>query len=264
LKAAGKCVVVTGGASGIGRALAERFAAEGARGVVVADINAEWAKKVAERIGARGLGVGCDVSDPDAMNRLVSTAQGSFGPIDIFCSNAGFTDPAPGDLGQPVSAWRRIVDVNLMAHVWAARAVVPSMLAHGEGYLLQTISSAALITGPSGPGYTMTKHGALGFAEWLALNYGHQGIRVSCLCPNAVYTGMFGRAPDDESAVPPDGGALGEVLMPEEVAGAVIAGMNAERFLILPHPRVGDSFLRKATDYDAWLSRTRDRLQRMR
>jgi NAD(P)-dependent dehydrogenase (short-subunit alcohol dehydrogenase family) len=264
LKAAGKCVVVTGGASGIGRALAERFAAEGARGVVVADINAEWAKKVAERIGARGLGVGCDVSDPDAMNRLVSTAQGSFGPIDIFCSNAGFTDPAPGDLGQPVSAWRRIVGVNLMAHVWAARAVVPSMLAHGEGYLLQTISSAALITGPSGPGYTMTKHGALGFAEWLALNYGHQGIRVSCLCPNAVYTGMFGRAPDDESAVPPDGGALGEVLMPEEVAGAVIAGMDAERFLILPHPRVGDSFLRKATDYDAWLSRTRDRLQRMR
>jgi NAD(P)-dependent dehydrogenase (short-subunit alcohol dehydrogenase family) len=142
----------------------------------------------------------------------------------------GFTDPAPGDLHQPVGAWQRIVEVNLMAHVWAARAVVPSMLARSQGYLLQTISSAALITGPSGPGYTMTKHGALGFAEWLALNYGHRGIRVSCLCPNAVYTGMFGRPPGDEATAPPD----------------------------------GDSFLRKATDYDAWLSRTRDRLHRMR
>ena len=189
----------------------------------------------AERIGEQALGVGCDVSDPDAI-ALVSAAEDSFGPIDVFCSNAGFTDPAPGDLRQPVRAWRRIVEVNLMAHVWAAQAVVPSMLARGEGYLLQTISSAALITGPSGPGYTMTKHGALGFAEWLALNYGHRGIRVSCLCPNAVYTGMFGLLLDDESTAPPDGGALGEVLMPEDVAGTVIEAMAAERFLILPHP----------------------------
>jgi NAD(P)-dependent dehydrogenase (short-subunit alcohol dehydrogenase family) len=264
LKLEGKSVVVTGGASGIGRALAERFAAEGARGVTVADINAEWAQKVAGRFGRRGLGVGCDVAEPGSIAALVSVAQGSFGPIDVFCSNAGFTDPAPGDLSQPVSAWQRIVDVNLMAHVWAARALVPSMLARGEGYLVQTISSAALITGPSGPGYTMTKHGALGFAEWLALNYGHQGIRVSCLCPNAVYTGMFGRPPDDESTAPPDGGALGEVLMPEDVAGTVIEAMEAERFLILPHPRVGDSFRRKAADYDAWLARTRDRLLAMR
>jgi NAD(P)-dependent dehydrogenase (short-subunit alcohol dehydrogenase family) len=262
MKLAGKSVVVTGGASGIGRALAERFAAEGAHGVVVADINAEWAQKVAGRIG--GLGVGCDVADPDAVAALVATAQDAFGPVDVFCSNAGFTDPAPGDLSQPPAAWQRIVDVNLMAHVWAARAVVPAMVARGGGYLLQTISSAALITGPSGPGYTLTKHGALGFAEWLALNYGHRGIRVSCLCPNAVYTGMLGRPLDDESTAPPDGGVLGEVLMPEQVAATVIEGMDAERFLILPHPRVAGSFLRKATDYDAWLSRTRDRLLRMR
>lgn len=262
MKVAGKSVVVTGGASGIGRALAERFAAEGARGVVVADINAEWAHRVAGRVG--GVGVGCDVGDPEAITELVRCAEASFGPIDIFCSNAGVTDPAPGDLGQPVSAWQRIVDVNMMAHVWAARAVLPAMLARGDGYLLQTISSAALITGPSGPGYTLTKHGALGFAEWLALNYGHQGIRVSCLCPNAVYTGMFGRPLDDESAVPPQGGALGEVLMPQDVAGTVIEGMEAERFLILPHPRVAASFQRKAADYDAWLSRTRERLLAMR
>ena len=259
---AGKSIVVTGGASGIGRALAERFAADGARGVVVADINAEWARKVADRIG--GVGVGCDVANPDSMAALVTIAQRAFGTIDVFCSNAGFTDPAPGDLSQPVDAWHRIVDVNLMAHVWAARAVLPAMVAQGEGYLVQTISSAALITGPSGPGYTLTKHGALGFAEWLALNYGEQGIRVSCLCPNAVYTGMFGRPLDDESAAPPDGGALGQLLMPEDVAGCVIEAMDAERFLILPHPRVGDSFRRKATDYDAWLDRARGRLRAMR
>ncbi len=262
MRVAGKSVVVTGGASGIGRALAERFAAEGARGVVVADINAEWAQKVATRIG--GVGAGCDVGDPDAVTELVRTAEQAFGPVDIFCSNAGYSDPAPGDLGQSVDAWRRIVDVNLMAHVWAARAVVPSMLERGEGYLLQTISSAALITGPSAPGYTMTKHGALGFAEWLTLNYGHRGIRVSCLCPNAVYTGMFGRPLGDESATPPDGGTIGEILMPEDVAGTVIEAMDAERFLILPHPRVGDSFLRKATNYDAWIVKTRARLQKMR
>ena len=182
MKVAGKSVIVTGGASGIGRALAERFAAEGARGVVVADIDAEWAHKVAVRIG--GVGVGCDVGDPDAIESLVRTAEDAFGPVDIFCSNAGFTDPAPGDISQPVDDWRRIVDVNMMAHVWAARAVLPSMLERGEGYLLQTISSAALITGPSGPGYTMTKHGALGFAEWLTLNYGHRGYG----CPACART----------------------------------------------------------------------------
>jgi NAD(P)-dependent dehydrogenase (short-subunit alcohol dehydrogenase family) len=257
----GKSVVVTGGAQGIGRALAERFATEGARGIVVADLNAGWAAKVAERVG--GIGVSCDVGDPAAIAALVRTAQDAYGPIDVFCSNAGYTDPVPGDLAQPIDDWRRIVDVNLMAHVWAARLVVPAMADRGEGYLLQTISSAALITGPSGPGYTLTKHGALGFAEWLTLNYGHRGVRVSCLCPNAVYTGMFGRPIDDESSTPPEDGALGVVLMPEDVADQVINAMADERFLILPHPRVAESFRRKAADYDAWLDGTRRRLQRM-
>jgi NAD(P)-dependent dehydrogenase (short-subunit alcohol dehydrogenase family) len=258
---ADRSVVVTGGASGIGRALAERFAAEGARGVTVGDVDEEWAIKVAAGIG--GLGVRCDVGDPGQVADLVATASEAFGPVDVFCSNAGYSDPAPGDLSQGPEAWRRIVDVNLLAHVWAAQAVVPSMLERGEGYLLQTISSAALITGPSAPGYTLTKHGALGFAEWLTLRYGDQGIRVSCLCPNAVYTGMFGRPRGDRSQQPPEGGALGEVLMPEDVADQVVAAMDAERFLILPHPRVGESFLRKATDYDAWLDGTRRRLRRM-
>ena len=160
--------------------------------------------------------------------------------------------------------------MNQLAHVWAARAVVPQMVARGEGYLLQTISSAALITGPSAPGYTMTKHGALGFAEWVALNYGLQGIRVSCLCPNAVYTGMFGRPLDDETfgtalAATPDAGALGDVLLPEDVAAQVVLAMQTdEPFLITPHKRVLDSFRRKGGDYEGWIKHTRGRLERMR
>jgi NAD(P)-dependent dehydrogenase (short-subunit alcohol dehydrogenase family) len=261
----GKSVVVTGGGNGIGRALALRFAALGARGVTVADLNADWARQTAahiEELGVAALGLSADVGDPDQIDALVDAAETAHGPVDIFCSNAGYTDPV-GELVQTVDAWRRIVDVNLMAHVWAARRVVPGMIERGEGYLLQTISSAALITGPSAAGYTTTKHGALGFAEWLTLNHGHQGLRVTCLCPNAVYTGMFGRDPEDDSDLP-DAGAIGEILTPEHVAEMTVDAMRGdEPFLVLPHPRVGDSFLRKAQDYDAWLERTRGRLQRM-
>jgi NAD(P)-dependent dehydrogenase (short-subunit alcohol dehydrogenase family) len=261
----GRTVVVTGGGNGIGRALALRFAAMGASGVTIADIDERWARQAAtrvEEVGAPAIGVACDVGDPAAIDRLVDAAEDAFGPVDVFCSNAGYTDPV-GDLVQTIDAWRKIVDVNLLAHVWAARRVVPGMAERGTGYLLQTISSAALITGPSAAGYTATKHGALGFAEWLTLNYGHAGIRVTCLCPNAVYTGMFGRDPEDTSDVP-ETGTLGEVLTPEHVAELTVDAMaGAEPFLVLPHPRVGESFLRKAQDYDAWLARTRGRLQRM-
>jgi NAD(P)-dependent dehydrogenase (short-subunit alcohol dehydrogenase family) len=262
----GRSVVVTGGGNGIGRALALRLAAAGVRGVAIADIDERWARQAAARVNAAGVpavAVAGDVGDPAAVDRLVDAAEAAFGPVDIFCSNAGYTDPV-GELVQTIDAWRKIVDVNLLAHVWAARRVVPGMVERGEGYLLQTISSAALITGPSAAGYTTTKHGALGFAEWLTLNYGSAGIRVTCLCPNAVYTGMFGRDPEDTSAVP-EGGALGEVLAPEHVAVLTVDAMQgAEPFLVLPHARVGASFLRKAQDYDAWLERTRARLQRMR
>src|SRR3954469_6388766 len=223
--ALGSVVVVTGGASGIGRALAERFAAEGARAVVVADLNEEWAGKGADGIPADGvpaLGVGCNVGNPDSVQDVVNAAVERFGPIDVFCSNAGYTDPAPGDLSAAPDAFRRIVDVNLLAHVWAAQQVVPSMVERGAGYLLQTISSAALITGPSGPGYTLSKHGALGFAEWLALNYGDQGVRVSCLCPNAVYTGIFGRSLGDTTSRPPEDSPIGDILLPEQVAEMVV------------------------------------------
>jgi NAD(P)-dependent dehydrogenase (short-subunit alcohol dehydrogenase family) len=259
----GEHVVVTGGGNGIGRALAEAFSAEGAR-VVVADRDESWAVRVAESVG--GVGIGCDVGDPTAVARLVDAAVAANGPIDVFCSNAGYSDPAPGDLDQEIDAWRQIVDVNLLSHVWAARLVVPGLVERGHGRILQTISSAALITGPSGPGYTLSKHGALGFAEWLSLRYGGAGLSVTCLCPNAVYTGMFGLSPDEPApdAVPADiVEQLGEVLMPAEVAAQAIAGLRAGHFLVLPHPRVAESFLRKATDYDGWLDGTRRRLQRL-
>lgn len=258
----GKVAVVTGGASGIGYALATRFAERGARGVVIADINGDTARTNAARIEA--LGVTCDVGDPDSVDELVRTAEEAFGPIDVFVSNAGYSDPAPGDLSMSPDGYRRIVDVNLLAHVWAARAVVPGMVARGGGYLLQTISSAALITGPSGPGYTLTKHGALGFAEWMTLNYGHLGIRVCCLCPNAVLTGMFGAPADQIDVAPPEDHPIGEILRPIDVADVVLEAMADERFLILPHPRVGESFARKAADYQGWIERTRRRLLRMR
>ncbi len=201
---------------------------------------------------------------PRRSRRWSPPPSSRYGPVDVFCSNAGYSDPAPGDLGQSIDAWEQITRVNQLAHVWAARAVVPSMLERGQGYLLQTISSAALITGPSGPGYTMTKHGALGFAEWLTLRYHDRGLRVSCLCPNAVYTGMFGRTPDDAITGPPDTGALGEVLMPEQVAALTVEAMGTtEPFLILPHERVAASFARKGADYEGWLAHTRRRLNLM-
>jgi NAD(P)-dependent dehydrogenase (short-subunit alcohol dehydrogenase family) len=165
---------------------------------------------------------------------------------------------------------RRIIEINLLAHVWAAQALLPGMVERGRGWLVQTISSAALITGPSGMGYTLTKHGALGFAEWVALNYRHLGITVTCLCPNAVNTGMLGRNEDVEpagAAPSPDDdlvAMLGDVVEPELCASMTLDAMTSGQFLVLPHPRVGDSFRRKAQDYDEWLERTSARLRRMR
>jgi NAD(P)-dependent dehydrogenase (short-subunit alcohol dehydrogenase family) len=260
----GKAAIVTGGGHGIGRALVEALADRGAR-VAIADVNTERAGKVAARVG--GIAVACDVGDPDAVAALVATTEAEFGPVELAASNAGILDPGP-DLASTPEQVRRITDVNLLAHVWMAQAVVPGMVERGHGALVQTISSAALITGPSGMGYTLTKHGALGFAEWIALNYAHRGVRVACLCPNAVYTGMLGRDEDHETpGAAPDAdlvARIGDVVQPEDCAAAVLAALDEGRFLALPHPRVGESFIRKAQDYDDWLERTAGRLRRMR
>jgi len=258
----GRVAVVTGGASGIGRELCRRFAAEGARGVVVADLDAAGAEAVAREIG--GLAAPTDVGVEAEVQRLVARATAAYGPIDLFCSNAGIAigaglgDGASGPFA-PDEVWQRSWDVHLMAHVYAARAVLPGMLERGSGYLLNTASAAGLLTDISAHAYSVTKHAAVGFAEWLAISYGGRGIRVSCLCPQGVRTAMLGGV---ASTV---GGQhlTADMIEPEAVAEAVVAGLAKEEFLILPHPQVKAYFQRKASDYDRWIAgmrRLRERI----
>lgn len=239
----GKVAVVTGGGNGIGRALARRFGAEGAR-VVVADIDGNAVAAVAEQTGA--VGVEADVSNEPDVIRLVERAARQFGRIDVFCSNAGIM--VEGGAEAADDDWVRIFGVNVMAHVFAARAVLPQMLERGEGYLLQTISAAGLLTQIGSAPYAVTKHAALGFAEWLSVTYGDRGIRVSAICPQGVRTNML-----LESDSGPARFLAGGAVSPEQVAEAAIQGMADERFLILPHPEVAEYFRRKAADYDRWL-----------
>jgi len=239
---AGKVVVVTGGASGIGRALALRFAREGAKAIVVADLDGAGARRVAEQIGGTGLGLNVGVES--AVQRLVSRTVEAHGTVDLFCSNAGIF--VPGGEEVPDDEWRRIFDVNVMAHVYAARAVVPAMLARGSGYFLSTVSAAGLLTQLGSAPYAVTKHAALAFSEWLSITYGDRGLRVSCLCPQGVRTGML-----SDSSGPSF--LLDGALEPEAVAEAAVKGIAEERFLILPHPEVATYFERKATDYERWL-----------
>jgi len=244
MKLKDKVAVITGGAQGIGRALCRRFAAEGARAVVVSDVDGEGAAQVAREIG--GLAVAADVGIEADVARLVRQAEEAFGAIDLFCSNAGIGWP-PGGVELANDVWQRFWDVNLAAHLYAARAVLPGMLARGSGYLLQTVSAAGLLTQVGSAPYAVTKHAALALAEWLAITYGDAGIKVSCLCPMGVRTPMLAAA-----------GAAGKFLQegalePEAVAEAAVAGLEAERFLILPHPEVAEYFRRKAEDYDRWL-----------
>lgn len=246
---AGKIVVVTGGADGIGAALCRRFAAAGAAKVVVADINGEGAAQVAAEIG--GEAVTLDVRDGAAIAALVADLEARFGRIDLFCSNAGVGGGDP-DRNNAASAtdetWQRGWEVNVMAHVHAARAVIPGMLARGEGYILNTVSAAGLLSQIGSAVYSTTKHAAIGFAESLAIAHGDSGIRVSVLCPQGVDTAML-RA-GGGSAQPQN---LDGVLTPAQVADHVIDGLAAERFLILPHPIVETYMQRKTADYDRWL-----------
>jgi NAD(P)-dependent dehydrogenase (short-subunit alcohol dehydrogenase family) len=244
LKLADKIVVVTGGANGIGRALCRRFAAEGARTVVVVDLDGAAAKRVADDIG--GIAIEADVARESDIARLVVQTVGDAGPIDLFCSNAGIA--ITGGEVTSNTDWQRAWDVNLMAHVYAARHVLPAMLERGSGYLLQTVSAAGLLTHIQSATYAVTKHAALAFAEWLAVAYADRGIRVSALCPQGVRTDMLRRAAEEGRGFLVDG-----AIEPEQVADEVVKGLAEERFLILPHADVAEYFRRKATDYDRWL-----------
>lgn len=239
-----KVVVVTGGANGIGRALCRAFAAAGAKAVIVADLDEEGAKRVAAEI--KGTSTVANMGKEADVKRLVEQTSKQFGQIDIFCSNAGI-----GVQGGPEALdadWQRSWEVNVMAHIYAARAVLPQMLARNEGYLVQTVSAAGLLTQIGSAPYSVTKHAAMSFAEWLAITYGDQGIRVSALCPQGVKTQMLFNAEFGGGAFLLEG-----ALEPEQVAADVIQAVTEERFLILPHPEVAKYFQNKANDYERWL-----------
>ena len=244
-----KTVVITGGASGIGRAMARRFTDEGAKQVVIADLNEAGLNEVAAETGARAIKTNVSV-EADVIN-LISTAEQDYGQIDLLCSNAGI-----GTGGGPEATnedWQRIWEINVMAHVYAARAALPAMVERGDGYLLNTASAAGLLTQIGSAPYAVTKHAAVAFAEWLAITYGARGINVSCLCPQAVRTAMTADNPDGVASI--DG-----MMEPEVLCDSVVETLQEERFLVLPHPEVLTYMQRKTGDYDRWIGGMR-RLQ---
>lgn len=244
-----KVALVTGGAHGIGRALCERFVAEGARGVAVVDLDAKASLELARSLGDTAIGLAANVAREADVRSAVRVTEERFGPIDLMVSNAGIGTMQGIDA--PDELWQGIWDVNVMAHVYAARAVIPAMVARGEGYLLNTASAAGLLTQIGDAPYSVTKHAAVALAEWLAITYGGDGIKVSCLCPQGVNTDMV-----RSSAASTAGGVViaQGLIEPEDVAEAVIRGLAAEQLLILPHPEVRDYVQRKATDPDRWIA----------
>jgi NAD(P)-dependent dehydrogenase (short-subunit alcohol dehydrogenase family) len=256
---AGANVVITGAASGIGRALAARMAAERPRALVLADNRPDALEPVARELDA--LAVPTDVSREHEIVALIARARDRCGPVDVFCSNAGIPGPAGGPECTDLD-WQRIWEVNVLAHVWAARALLPEMVARGDGYLLSTASAAGLLTQVSALPYTVTKHAAVAVAEWLAVNYADAGIKVSCVCPLGVRTPMLDVALED--AVGAATLLADELLEPEDVAEAVIAGIREERFLILPHGAVARHAALKGSDPERWLAGMRRLVRRAR
>jgi NAD(P)-dependent dehydrogenase (short-subunit alcohol dehydrogenase family) len=247
----GKVVIVTGGGNGIGKALCERFHREGARKVVVADLEQDSAEAVAATVDGDAFGL--DVRREEQIQAMVTEVESRYGVVDLFCSNAGIiaTDGEPWwATSAPNSTWQAMWEIHVMSHVYAARACLPGMLARKQGYFLNTASAAGLLNQIGDAAYSTTKHAAIGFAESLAITHGDDGIGVSCLCPQAVATRMVGDIGDG------DGGTAGVdgVLTTEQVAEEVVQGLAAEKFLILPHKEVIEYSRRKSADYDRWLS----------
>jgi NAD(P)-dependent dehydrogenase (short-subunit alcohol dehydrogenase family) len=264
----GRVVVVTGAGSGIGRALALAFAEGGASAVVCVDLSKEQAQTTASLVAGRGctgVAYGADVARESSVISVVDRTTNELGLVDIFCSNAGIT--TEGGIETPDSDWRRLFDVNVMSHVFAARAVLPQMLTRGEGYLVNTASAAGLLTNLGAAAYSVTKHAAVALAEWLSITYGDAGVRVSCLCPQGVDTPMLRGEDGDASAgaggVRGSAGQdsvarravklAGEVVSPARAAEAVIDGIRAERFLIFTHPEIRRYMERRAADTDRWI-----------
>ena len=251
MELADKVVVITGAASGIGEGMARRFAKESPAALILADLDLDGAEEVAGEVSgsARRL----DVADPQGTDSLIDEVEERFGPVDLYCANAGYG--VVGDEQTDFAEWERMWTVNLMSHVYAAHRLVPAWVARGEGYFLSTASAAGLLTNLRAAQYSVTKHAAVAFAEWLAVTYGDDGVRVSCLCPQFVNTPLLAES-DSFRAI-----AGGNVLEPDEVAEAVVQGLREESFLILPHPEVADYFRNKANDYDRWIGGMR-KLQR--
>lgn len=245
MKLKDKIVVVTGGAHGIGKALCQRFAAEGAKAVVVVDIDEKGAAAVAT--GIHGSHFCVNVEAEAEVQAMVDAVVMKHGRIDLFCANAGIG--VDGGCDVPNRDWQRIWEINVMAHVYSSRAVLPGMLARKEGYLLHTASAAGLLTQIGSAPYSVTKHAALSLAEWLSVTYGDQGIKVSALCPQGVKTAMLEKAQEHGAG----NFLMAGALEPEQVADAVVKGLDTEQFLILPHPEVKEYFGRKAADYDRWI-----------
>jgi NAD(P)-dependent dehydrogenase (short-subunit alcohol dehydrogenase family) len=261
MKLADKHIVITGAASGIGRAMALRFAREGARGIVVADIDTGGLEVIASEIEplAPVVATPCDVSRRADIEALIDAARERFESVDLFCANAGIGGGA-GLEDTSGEEWTRAFDVNVRAHVIAAELLIPGWVERGEGYFLSTASAAGLLTVVGSAPYAVTKHGAVAFSEWLAITYGDRGVRVSCLCPMGVQTPLL----DESLAGPGDVGAggrivvgSGSVLDPAAVAETVVDGLASERFLILPHPEVQSMFAAKASDHDKWIAAMR-------
>lgn len=240
-----KVAVVTGGASGIGSAIARRLAAGGAHAVVVADVNIERAESVARACGASAMALRCDVSREDDIRALVEETRERHGRIDLYVSNAGILGQR-GGIELDDELWTSMWQIHAMAHVWAARAVIPEMVERGEGGFVVTASAAGLLSIVESAPYAVTKHAAVACAEWLRIAYGRRGVRVACLCPQGVQTDMT-------SAGGGGSASLDGMLAPEQVAEELVAALRDERFLVLPHPEVLEYFRHKAQDYDRWI-----------
>jgi NAD(P)-dependent dehydrogenase (short-subunit alcohol dehydrogenase family) len=244
-----KVIVVTGGANGIGLALARRFKQEGAKHITVVDLDGDKAQAAGKELG--GLGLKCDVAREEDIKNIVAQTEAVAGPIDLYCSNAGIAISDPdfeNAASAPDAAWEKNWRIHVMAHVYAARAVLPSMIARKQGYLLNTVSAAGLLSQIGSGTYSTTKHAAIGFAEHLAITHKDHGIKVSVLCPQAVRTAMLGDSNDEGKSAAVDG-----VLTPEQVAEVVVQGLQNETFLILPHPQVAQYMQNKIGNYDRWI-----------